>query len=242
MKNSGDGMKYYVQIPSIVFIVYLFSHFVSFAAISETEHLRYVIKINGKSYEEKMVVHRSKDLIQYESCGNYTNPKIYAPGGHHCWDVVSTYDGQPRLINYHVGPNNMQMIFDKNGLFEMKGVWDGKNCHQKMNFDNQVYVEINSLVRTMNLNSKTPITFDLVRITAFPMVKSHDLFFQILHDIVIDVPAGRFNCKKVMLSATGYKGYFFKAFFYVTNDENQFIVRVDNIPIGGMTQLIEVSF
>jgi hypothetical protein len=235
-------MKYYLQIPYIVFIIYLFSHFVSFAAISETEHLQYAIKINGKNYKEKMVVHRSKDLMQYESCGNYTNPKIYAPGGRHCWDVVCTHDGQPRLINYHVGPNNMTMTFDKNGLFEMKGVWNGKKCHQKINFENQVYVEITGLVRTMDLNRTTPITFDLVRITEFPMVKSHDLFFQILNDVVIDVPAGRFKCKKIMLSATGYKGYFFKAYFYVTNDENQFIVRVDNIPIGGMTQLIEVSF
>jgi hypothetical protein len=230
------------KIPCFIFIVYLFSHFVALAAISETEHLRYAIRINGKNYEEKMVVHRSKDLMQYESCGNYTDPKIYALGGRHCWDVVSTHDGQPLLINYHVGPNNMHMTFDKNGLFEMKGVWDGKKCHQKINFDNQVYVEITGLVRTMDLNRSTPIMFDLVRMTEFPMVKSHDLFFQILNEVVIDVPAGRFNCKKIMLSATGYKGYFFKAYFYVTNDQKQVIVRVDNIPIGGMTQLIEVSF
>jgi len=235
-------MKFCVQIRYVVFIVYLFSHFVSFASISETEHLLYAIKINGKSYKEKMVVHHGKDLIQYESCGDYTDPRIYAHGGRHCWDVVSTTDGQPRLIDYHAGPNKMQMSFEKNGNFEMKGFWDGQKCHKKMNFDNQVYVEITGLIRTMDLNRKTPIKFDFVRITKFPMLETHYLFVQILHDVVIDVPAGRFNCKKIMLSASGYKGYFFKAYFYVTTDKRQLIVRVDNIPIGGMTQLIEVSF
>jgi hypothetical protein len=235
-------MKYWFQIRYICFFVYLFSHFISFAAISDTEHLLYAIKINGKSYQEKMVVHHSKDLMQYESCGNYTDPRIYEHGGRHCWDVVSTSDGKPRLINYHAGPNSMQMTFEKNGFFEMKGFWDGKKCFQRKSFDNQVYVEITGLVRKMDLNRKTPIPFDLIRITRFPVLKSHDLFFQILHDIVIDVPAGRFNCKKVMLTASGYKGFFFKAFFYVTTDKHQIIVRVDNVPIGGMTQLIEVSF
>jgi hypothetical protein len=235
-------MKYYVQIPYIVFIVIFFNYFITFAAISQTEHLRYTIKINGKNYEENMVVHRSKDLIQYESCGNYTDPRIYEPGGRHCWDVVSTSDGQPRLIHYQAGPNNMHMTFEKNGLFAMNGFWDGKKCFKKTNFDSQVYVEITGLVRTMDLSQKTPIKFDLVRITKFPILESQDLYFQILHDIVIDVPAGQFNCKKIMLSAAGYKGFFFKAYFYVTTDEHQLIVRVDNIPIGGMTQLIEVSF
>ena len=238
----GDEMKYIVQIRYIIFIVCLFSHFIAYAAISDTELLRYAIKIDGKSYEEKMIVHRTNDLMQYESCGNFTDPRIYEPGGNHCWDVVCTFDGQPRLIDYHAGPNKMHMTFEKNGLFEMKGFWDGKQCYEKKNFDKRVYVEVTGLVRTMDLSSKAPVTFDFVRITKFPAVSSHDLFFQVLDDVIIDVPAGRFHCKKIMLSASGYKGFFFKAYFYVTTDERQLIVRVDNVPIGGMTQLIEVSF
>jgi len=235
-------MKFSNHIRNMIVIVYLFSHFVSFAAVSETEHLLYAIKINGKNYKEKMVVHHSDDLIQYESCGDFTDPRIYEKGGYHCWDVVSTSDGQPLLIDYQAGPNNMHMTFEKNGRFEMKGVWDGSQCYKKLNFDNPVYVEITALVRTMNLKQKTPVSFDFIRITKFPIVKTHYLYFQTLHDVVIEVPAGRFNCKKIMLSAAGFKGYFFKAYFYVTTDKRQLIVRVENIPIGGMTQLIEVSF
>jgi hypothetical protein len=235
-------MKYCVHIRYIAIFVTLFSHLVSFAAVSETEHLLYAIKLDGKNYKERMVVHHSEDLIQYESCGDYTDPRIFEKGGRHCWDVVSTRDGQPRLIDYQAGPNSMHMTFEKNGLFEMKGFWDGIQCHKKRDFDNPVYVEIMGLVRTMDLKQKAPIRFDFIRITQFPMVKVHYLYLQMLHDVMIDVPAGRFNCKKIMLSVSGYKGFFFKAYFYVTTDKRQLIVRVENIPIGGMTQLIEVSF
>ncbi|ETR72503.1 MAG: hypothetical protein OMM_01671 [Candidatus Magnetoglobus multicellularis str. Araruama] len=204
------NMKCFVQIPYIVFCAIVFCQFISFAAISETEHLLYAVQINGKSYEEKMIVHHTKDLMQYEACGNYTDPRIYSPGGRHCWDVVSTSDGQPLLTEYQVGPNRMQMTFNNNGLFEMKGIWDGKNCYQKKVFNNNVYIELTGMVRNIDLTRTTPIQFDLVRITKFPLIETHCLYFKVLDDVVIDVPAGHFKCKKLLLTASGMKGFFLR--------------------------------
>ncbi|MBF0451822.1 MAG: hypothetical protein HQK75_14050 [Candidatus Magnetomorum sp.] len=215
---------------------------VSIAKISGTEHLLYTIQINGKSYKETVIVHRTEDLLQYESCGDYTSPKVYAPGGNHCWDVLSTSDGYPRLIEYHVGPNTMQMTFTKDGHFEMEGFWDGKKCSNQKVFENNVYVEISSLIRTMNLKQNTPFIFELIRLPEFPMIKTHQLYVQILNDSIVNVPAGRFSCKKILFSASGYKGYFFKAYFYVSIDERQLIVKIENLPIGGKTELVKMSF
>jgi len=235
-------MKNYVYIQILTLFMFIIVCAISFASISKTEHLLYVVEINGKSYKEKMVVHHTQDLLKYEACGEYTDPRIYAPGGMHCWDVVSSEDGQPRIVDYQAGPNTMRMTFSDDGLFEMQGFWDGKKCYQKRAFEGDVYVEVTGLVRNLDLSRKKPVCFNLVRITRFPKLETHNLFLQVIDNAVIDVPAGRFECKKVMMSLKGYKGFFFKAYFYVTTDDRQFIVRVDNIPIGGSTELIEVSF
>jgi len=207
-----------------------------------TEYLIYAIQINGKNYTEHIVVHKTSDLLQYESCGDYTSPKVYAPGGKHCWDVLSTSNGNPRLIEYHVGPNNMKMTFSKKGLLKIKGFWGGKKCTNQKIFDNKVYVEISSLIRTMDLKQSTPLKFELVRLPELPLIKTHDLYLQVIDNIKIKVPAGQFLCKKILLSASGYKGLFFKAYIYVSNDERQLPVKIENLPIGGETELVEMSF
>jgi len=235
-------MKSNLQKHYIIFFICLFNHLVAFAAISETEHLRYAVKIDGKNYTEKMVIHYGKEFIKYTSCGDYTDPEIYEPGGYHCWNIVSTSDFKPLTIDYYAGPNKMLMTFTKEGHFTMNGIWDGKKLQKNKIFHSQAYVEITGLVRTMDLNKKFPAAFDLIRITQFPGLKRHCLKFKTLEDVVVDVPAGRFNCKKLLLTPTGYKKFFYKAYFYVTTDKRQLVVKVENVPIGGMSELIEVSF
>lgn len=214
----------------------------SIAAITGTERLVYAIQVNGKSYKENVIVHRTNDLLQYESCGNYTNPKVYAPGGKHCWDVLSTSDGHPRLIEYKVGKNNIRMTFSKDGHFELKGVWDGKKCFKQKNFENKIYVELSTLIRTFNLKHTKPLTFELVQLPRLPNIETHHLYIQAIENTKVKVPAGSFFCKKILLSASGYKGYFFKAYFYVSNDARQVVVKIENLPIGGVTELIKISF
>jgi len=223
-------------------ILYLLISSSAIARITGTEYLIYKIHINGKYYKEHVVSHLSNDLLQYESCGGYTSPKVYAPGGEHCWDVLSTSTGQPRLIEYKIGPNNMHMAFSKNGHFEMKGFWEGKKSSTKRVFDNKVYVELPSLLRTMDLNQSAPVKFELIRLPELPFIKTHDLFVQVMGYKKVKVPAGHFSCKKILLSASGYKGLFFKAYIYLTHDERQLIVKIENLPIGGETELIEMSF
>jgi len=210
----------------------------SITANTGTERFVYDIQVHGKNYKEYVTVHRTKDLLQYESCGNYTNPKIYAPGGKHCWDVLSTSDGQPRLIEYKVGRNYVRMTFSKEGHFELKGFWDGKKCFKQKSFENKVYVELSSLMRTIDLNQKEPLLFELIKLTRFPKIETHHLFIKVMEDVEVKVPAGLFSCKKIMLSVSGYKGYFFKAYFFVSNDDRQIVVKIENLPIGGVTTLI----
>jgi len=135
--------------------------------------------------------------------------------------------------------NDISFNIDKNGQVCLKGVWNGVQCNTTKKFPNDVVIENSMLVRKIDFSSNEKVVFDLIKMDKMPDLKSHEMFFQVIGDETVKVPAGTFKCKKILFSLTGIKGMFFKAYYYISNDKNRYIVKIDNLPVGGCTELFE---
>jgi len=67
------------------------------------------------------------------------------------------------------------------------------------------------------------------------------MYFKVIGTTKVSVKAGTFNCKKILFSLTGYKGFFYKAYYYVTDDADRYIVKIENIPVNGSSELIAIE-
>ena len=207
-----------------------------------SEELTYIIHLNGKSYIEKTKASFVDDQLSYISEGNYVSPKVWEKGGPHQWDVKILKNGQPYLIQYSVAENVVRWSFDGKGRVCMNGIWDSNTCHDCKQFDTYVTVETNYLIRHVNFVNNEQYIFNLIQLSELPKFKTYIMYFQWVGDEVVQVEAGEFHCKKILFSLKGFKGFFFKSFFYISNDAHRYIVKIDNLPINGTTELIKAIY
>ncbi|MBN1961145.1 MAG: hypothetical protein JW841_09375 [Deltaproteobacteria bacterium] len=53
---------------------------------------------------------------------------------------------------------------------------------------------------------------------------------------------GAFQCLKVKISVIGWRGLFWEAFYYITNDKHRNVVKIKNIPDSGVTELVSIEY
>jgi len=233
------------RIISIMFTI-LFFPILSFShnliEKGKIEKLHYYIYLKDKIYYEKSVgyIKNNGDYF-YISEGNHTSKKVYKKGGYHKWEVLADKYSKPIKINYQVGENNLNYLFKGHGLVHVQGTWNKKIIDIEKIFKPNVTIETAFLARSLNFQRKERYIFDLIQLSELPYLEAYEMFFKVIEDQKIEVPAGIFMCKKVIFSLTGFKGYFFKAYFYISIEKPNYIVKIENLPINGRTELIEYS-
>lgn len=157
------------------------------------------------------------------------------------WEVETDAKAFPIKIKYSKKGNKMQLDFDGKGGVILTGYWNGKKIEQKNEFMKNVTLENALVVRTLELDNFDEYIFDLLQTSKFPSLESYKMYFKVLGEETVGVKAGTFNCKKILFSIKGWKGIFYKAYYFVSNDEHRYLVKIENMPRGGSTELISIE-
>jgi|GEM_PF-1922439 len=225
----------------IIFIL-LFSMFFSinintFADQKINDGEKFIYKItgkDGKSFTGKSAYHVSC------SNGKIIYSYLYISDIEK-FDVKTDENGKPIEIIYEAKGNIIKLIFNGLGKTNMKGYWHGNKLDKEGYFLKNVTLENALVIRTMDLNSKEKYVFDLLQIGEFPKLIAYRMYFQVIGEETITVKAGSFRCKKVIFSLCDWRGFFYKAYYYISDDQNKYIVKIDNVPMGGTSELIKVE-
>lgn len=155
------------------------------------------------------------------------------------WDVCTDRNALPRSIVFSTNGNEMELFFD-NGRVHLTGTWEGEIINESVDFNDTVTLENDLVARTLDLNSMKKHVFSLLQTNNFPQLKSFQMYFKVLGEETVNVPAGTFNCKKVCFSFDGVSGLFYKAYYYISDDEHHYIVKIENMPMKCTTELEKI--
>ena len=139
--------------------------------------------------------------------------------------------------------NNTKIIFDfnKNGNIWVNGLWNMKKINKSGVFMNNVTIENALVVRNLNFTNNEKYIFDLIQIDKLPKLKAFRMYFKVIDNEMINVKAGVFKTKKVLFTLTDWRNVFYKAYYYISDDEHRYIVKIINIPVGGETELLSIE-
>lgn len=177
----------------------------------------------------------------YTSIGEFTEPDVYKPGGKHKWEVTTHTNGMPSIIAFQVDKNTIKWKFDGKGTVDMRAHWEGRAFKTSRTFKPNVTGENNLSLRTLDFSQREKYVFDLIQVREMPDLEVYEMFFWVLGEESVTVKAGTFTCKKILFSLSGLRGHFYKAYYYVTDDEHRYIVKIDNIPRGGTSELVHIE-
>jgi hypothetical protein len=116
--------------------------------------------------------------------------------------------------------------------------WKGKTFSQTGQFQHEVSTEPYLLLRTMALGTGTRRDFDSIAYRELPALVTYPMFFEVLGDETVTVPAGTFHCNKVLFTVNDWRRLFFSAVYYITDDEKRWIVKVELHPFSGGMELV----
>lgn len=157
------------------------------------------------------------------------------------FDVRTDGLALPDKIIYKNGDTEATFSFAGSGSVNMTFINGRESVTETEKFIPNVTVENALVARTLDLNNTEKHEFDLLQCDKLPDLVAYRMFFQVIGEETVTVKAGTFNCKKVLFSLTGWKGMFYKAYYYISNDEHRYLVKMDNMPKGGSTELIEIQ-
>ncbi|UCD72300.1 MAG: hypothetical protein JSW70_04710 [Syntrophobacterales bacterium] len=201
--------------------------------------------MDKREYRETTEYHtcvvNNTPYYSYTSIGNFTEPDMYKPGGEHRWEVTTYTNGMPSTIAFQIDKNTVKWEFNGKGTVDMRANWEGRTFKRSRTFKPNVTVENTLFLRTLNFSQKEKYVFDLLQIREMPDLEAYEMFFKALGEEKVTVKAGTFTCKKILFSLTGFKGLFYKAYYYVTHDEHRYIIKIDNIPRGGTSELVRIE-
>jgi len=213
--------------------------------IRNGEKLIYRIKYKGKEYiqtiEYKTILKNKKQYFYYESYGPFSQLGPNKHVGSHKWEVLTDRNGIPRKINFFAGKDAVKMVFNGKGNVNVIINWEGKFVKKSKRFKKNVTLENALVVRTLDLSRKNKYIFDLLQLREMPDLEAYEMFFKVIGNKTVTVKAGTFRCKKILFSLTGFRGAFYKAYYYVTDDEHRYTVKIDNVPMNGSTELINIK-
>ena len=157
------------------------------------------------------------------------------------WRVYSDEKGFPTEISYSASDNALFFEFDGSGNVRMHGVWDEKTVDITKKFKNNVTLENAAVVRTLDFDSGDKYVFDLLQTDKLPRLIAYRMYFKVLGTETVTVKAGTFRCRKILFTLTDWRTLFYKAYYYITDDDKRCIVKIDNVPEGGSSELISIE-
>jgi hypothetical protein len=198
---------------------------------------RLEFSIQGASGEKYTSASQYSDtIINGARYFRYVNSDKYAH-----WDVIADTNGSPLNIAYQTNGNTMNLSFDGLGKVTMDGFWNGKKTEQKGIFQRNVTLENAFILRTMEFTIGAEREFTLLQTDKFPELSAYTMFFKVLGNETIKVAAGAYSCKKVLFSIRGWRGLFYKSYYYVSDDAYRHLVKMTNVPLGGWSELVKSS-
>lgn len=202
--------------------------------IESGEKLIYKIKVKGKEdYQHTVTYFSQKEVGQLFY--SYKSVDI-----HSRWEVKTDNRAYPLKIDLFAKGNEVHLSFDGRGKVNMQGYLNGKKIDTRAQFKPNVSLENALIVRSLDLNSPEKYSFDLLQFDKFPKLEAFPMFFQVEDDVVVSVEAGTFKCKKVLFSLNDWRSLFYKAYYYISYDEHHYIVKIENVPKDGSTELIKI--
>ena len=161
--------------------------------------------------------------------------------GNSTWEVATDENAIPSRVVFTMKGNKMTLDFNGEGGVTMSGYWNGKKIQKKGSFESNVTLENALVVRTLNLDRKDPYYFDLLQTSEFPELEAYSMYFEVQGEETITVGAGTFACKKILFSVSGWRGLFYKAYYYISNDTHRYLIKIENLPMGGETELARIE-
>ncbi|MBN1648301.1 MAG: DUF3108 domain-containing protein [Spirochaetales bacterium] len=157
------------------------------------------------------------------------------------WEVHTDLHGVPSLIKYSEKGNSLVLIFDGTGKVRVKGNWKGKEIDLAKTFSPTVTLENAAVARSLDFTSNTKYVFDLLQTDKLPQLVPYRMYFRVVGEEIVTVPAGTFRCKKIQFSLKDWRTLFYKAYYYISDDEKRIIVKIDNVPKGGSSELTAIE-
>lgn len=158
------------------------------------------------------------------------------------WQVAADTKGIPSRITYHATAGKVRFDFDGTGAVTASGTWNQQPLHEKNRFSPNVTAENMLVLRSLPLIDDTTYEFDLLQMDALPRLKAYPMSFKREGRTTVTVPAGTFRCLKVRFTFSDWRRFFWKAFYYITDDEQRMVVKIENIPDGGSTALVNSEY
>ena len=157
------------------------------------------------------------------------------------WKVLAGADCSPFAINYDEQHGSVKLSFDGTGNVRLTGTWDGKPVDAQKRFGANVTLENAMIVRNLDFENSEKYFFDLLQTDKLPRLVAYTMYFEAVGEETVTVPAGTFRCKKICFSLKDWRSMFYKAYYYVTDDDRRIIVKIDNVPKGGSSELVRIG-
>jgi len=230
-----------------VLLIFKISYTENFSPLVFNGKQKFIYKVRVKDNVYTEITEYKKESLNgklyfsYISTGDYTSTDKYIESGTHRWEVCTDAKGMPAYVNLYSGNNGIWMKFDGNGNVDYNIKWNNKTAGGRKNFKANVSFENALIVRTLDFNRNDNYIFDLIQSRELPDIEAYEMYFKVIGTTKVSVKAGTFNCRKILFSLTGYKGFFYKAYYYVTDDADRYIVKIENIPVNGSSELIAIE-
>jgi len=157
------------------------------------------------------------------------------------WDVTTTEIGIPVKVIHTLHGNLIEFYFSEDGRVKMIGKFNNESIQEERTFKPGITVENIMVLKNLDFNSTENYNFDLIQTLEYPKLIAYPMYFRIVGNQKVCVKAGEFNCKKILFSLSDMRGLFFRAYYYVTDDLERNIVKIENMPISGKTELISIE-
>jgi hypothetical protein len=232
-------MKQRTLLPFFLYAV-IFSAFSDENSLLIIDGEKLVMEITDKNGE----TYYGTTTYYIESTAGETTFNYFYEGRDESWSVWTDSNGMPFKIIFENENGILTLLFDHEGEVTLQGTWKNREIEKEKLFqpDNTFVTLENTLVlRTLDLESDEKYEFDLLQNDKLPRLDAYRMYFQVVGEETVTVQAGTFYCKKVLFSLSDWRGLFWQACYYITDDCHRYIVKIMNIPDGGESELIKIE-
>ena len=156
------------------------------------------------------------------------------------WDVVTDKSAKPVKISHTLEGNEMNFTYSGNTV-SLQGMWNGTAVDAAESFNGFVTGENALLLRAHDFDAEKSFSFYLLQPDRYPEIKAFKMMFKWEGSEEVTVPAGTFKCRKIKFTLSGAGSLMFSAYYYITDDDRRIIVKSENMPVGGKSELISIE-
>ncbi|MDA3900333.1 MAG: DUF3108 domain-containing protein [Spirochaetes bacterium] len=196
--------------------------------VNDGETFTYVTTLN-KTTEQNSCTYRNTN-------NGYTY--IYT-SANESWQVKTYRSGRPQTVKHNIRGNELSFVYNANSV-SISGIWAGDAINNEKRYDRLVTSENALLLRTHDFTKNPEMVFEMQQPDYYPLLETMTMQYIYEGTETVTVPAGTFECKKIRFTLTGIKKMFFSAYYYITDDARQIIVKTENMPRNGKSELVKI--